>query len=154
MTGGISLLCGALFACGLALANMGDPRTVLGAFQFDAGFDPRLYAMFAGSILVHAPLRALLRRRGTTLRGTPLASLPRGPIDARLVFGAVVFGVGWGLSGICPGPAFLVALTGAPHAVTFLAAMLAGFALHSLQKPAPRAAPPAVSLRLTPGVTR
>jgi uncharacterized protein len=127
------LLCGALFALGLTLAGLGDAETVLHAFTFDARWNPRVFAMFAGALLVQAPARAWLLRRGATLGGAPLGPAPEQPIDARLVLGSVVFGVGWGLAGICPGPAFLIALTRAPHAVVFFATMACGLALPRLR---------------------
>lgn len=127
-----SLSAGALFAVGLTLAGMGHPSTVLDAFRLDASWDPRLFSMFFGAILVHAPFSAWLRRRGATLRDEPLTLPPARRVDGRLVIGAVIFGVGWGLGGLCPGPAFLVLLTGAPHAATFFAGMTCGFCLHHL----------------------
>lgn len=124
----VALAAGALFSLGLMLAGMGDPATVLRGFTLDETFDPRLHAMFLGALVVHAAVRAWLRRKRPA--SEPRTALPP-TIDARLVFGSIVFGVGWGLGGICPGPAFFVALTGAPHATVFFAGLTSGlFAYH------------------------
>ena len=119
MKGLLALLFGALFGAGLLLSGMTSPLRVLGFLDVAGDWDPSLAFVMGGAILAAAPLFALARRRD----GEPG---PSGPIDTRLLGGAAVFGIGWGLGGVCPGPA-LVDLPLAPLAVLpFLAAMLAG----------------------------
>ena len=115
----LALAFGALFGAGLLLSGMTSPLRVLGFLDVAGDWDPSLAFVMGGAILAAAPLFALARRRDGEAG-------PSGPIDARLLGGAAVFGVGWGLAGVCPGPA-LVDLPLAPLAVLpFLAAMFAG----------------------------
>lgn len=120
-----AFLCGATFAAGLTLAGASRPDTVFAAFD-PSSWDPRLFVMFAASLLVHAPASAWLRR------GRPAAPSLPGRIDARLVIGSLIFGAGWGLSGVCPGPAFTAALVGGSYTTTFIAGLAAGIFLHHL----------------------
>ena len=125
----LAALAGAMFALGLALGGMTVPAKVTGFLAIGGAWDPSLAFVMIGAIAVHAPLQRLIRRRGAPL----LAERFHGPtttaIDARLVAGAAIFGIGWGLSGDCPGPALVsLAAGGAPVAV-FVVAMLAGVAL-------------------------
>ena len=109
----VCFLSGALFASGLLLAGVTRPATVLGFLSPLGAWDPRLLLMFGAATAVHGPLLWWIRRR----RSAPvLADRFRHPdkrtVDRRLVVGAAVFGLGWGLAGICPGPA-ITALGGA-----------------------------------------
>ena len=113
---------GLLFGLGLVVSGMVDPRRVVGFLDFAGRWDPRLAGVMIGAIGVHA---ALLRAR----RGAALPSLgPTGGsgLDGRLVLGAAIFGVGWGLAGYCPGPAVVTLGFGAGRGAAFVAAMLAG----------------------------
>ncbi|MGC3963928.1 MAG: hypothetical protein QM803_11555 [Rhodocyclaceae bacterium] len=84
-----------------------------------------------GAIAVATPAFALARRRGRTLGGAPLTLPASRRIDRRLVGGSLVFGIGWGLAGICPGPAFVLAGMGLAKGAVFVIAMLAGMAIFS-----------------------
>lgn len=123
--GVIAFSAGALLASALALSGLEMPGVVLGAFRITA-WDPRLPVMFASAIAVQAPLRAWMQRRGLV----PAPVAPARSVDARLVIGAVIFGVGWGLGGICPGPGVVALLTMAPHTLLFLAGLVAGIAAY------------------------
>ena len=101
-----ALAAGVLFGVGLVVSGMTDPRNVIGFLDFSSRWNPQLIAVMAGAVGVHATLLALLARRavgpgaaGCCRRATP-ASIP-GSI------GSALFGVGWGLSGYCPGPALV-----------------------------------------------
>lgn len=121
-----ALACGLLFALGLGLAGMTRPDKVLGFLLL---VDPDLAFVMAGAVLVTAlgfPL--VLRRRRPALAAN--FDLPtRTRIDRRLVLGAALFGVGWGLTGLCPGPALTDLVTLDPDLLLFVAAMLGGLAL-------------------------
>ena len=121
---------GAIFGTGLILAEATNPSVVLAFLDVTGAWDARLLFMFAGAVASYALFLRLLRRRQRPLF-EPAFDMPlRGAIDARLVAGAAVFGVGWGLAGICPGPAFTSLLSGAPEPVLFTVSMLAGMLLY------------------------
>ena len=115
---------GLVFGVGLAISGMTDPSRVI-AFLDVAHWDPTLMFVMGGAIAVHAPCVWLLRRRGRTLVGK-LELPPGAVIDARLVGGAAVFGIGWGLSGYCPGPALVSLISGSLGPVVFVAGLMMG----------------------------
>lgn len=125
-----AFLCGLLFALGLGLGGMTRPSNVQAFLDIAGAWDFRLALVMGGAIAVHAPLRWwILRRRGQPVLGASFPSFPPGKVDRRLVAGAAIFGVGWGLSGLCPGPALTALTTGAGTIVLFVVAMAGGIAL-------------------------
>ncbi len=109
---GGAALAGLIFGAGLLLSDMANPARVLAFLDLAGAWDPTLAFVMGGALLVTAPGYALLRRRGSTLGGQALSWPTRTDIDRPLVLGAALFGLGWGLIGLCPGPA-LVGLGGA-----------------------------------------
>ena len=127
-----SLAAGLVFGIGLIVSGMANPAKVLGFLDLAGAWDPSLALVMAGAIAVGLPAFAWARRRTTSLLGTPMNLPSSTAIDRRLLGGSLLFGVGWGLAGFCPGPA-LVALGMREHkALLFVAAMLAGMALFEL----------------------
>jgi len=124
-----ALATGFVFGSGLAVSGVVRPEAVLGFFRPGPEWDPALGLMFAGALLVTAPVTAYLRRRGRTLLGEELRFF-HGPVDRRLVAGSLVFGAGWGLGGICPGPGVTAALTFSASPLAFLVGMMASIALY------------------------
>jgi len=122
-------LFGALFGLGLLISGMTDPAKVLGFLDVAGAWNPQLAFVMAGAIAVAAPAFWLARRRRAALLGEPIQLPEPRAIDARLLAGAAVFGVGWGLAGICPGPAVVLAGFAAPRPLLFGAAMIAGMLL-------------------------
>jgi uncharacterized membrane protein YedE/YeeE len=121
---------GALFGAGLLIAGMTQPARVVGFLDPVHGWDPSLGFVMLGAVAVYAvALRAIRRRRASPWFDTTFHLPTRRDLDLPLVLGAAIFGVGWGLAGLCPGPALVSAASGAPHALAFVAAMLAGMAL-------------------------
>ena len=120
-----AIVLGALFGAGLLVSGMADPQRVR-AFLDLRHWDPTLAFVMAGAIAIYLPAhRAIMRRRAPLFDGA--FHLPeRGRIDRRLVVGAAVFGIGWGLVGYCPGPAVVAAAAGVHGGLVFVAAMLAG----------------------------
>lgn len=124
-----ALIAGLVFGLGLILSGMADPAKVLGFLDLAGRWDPSLAFVMTGAIAVGALAFGLAARRDTTLLGEPMRLPPTRPIDMRLVTGSVLFGVGWGLAGFCPGPALVVLGMGQGKALVFVAAMLAGMGL-------------------------
>jgi uncharacterized protein len=122
----VSFVSGLLFGAGLLLGGMANPNNVLGFLDVFGDWNPKLAFVMAGAIGAHAPFNAWIRSRGTPLLAAKLMVPSRRDLDAPLVGGAALFGVGWGLSGYCPGPS-LVALPSAQiGVVVFVAAFVAG----------------------------
>jgi hypothetical protein len=124
----VSSLIGALFGLGLALGGMTQPSRVLGFLDFFGKWDPSLMFVMVGAIAVFAPLHRYILRTTKPLYAAEFHQLSKRQIDTPLVLGAAVFGVGWGLSGLCPGPALVSAGTGAMRGVIFALSMVAGMA--------------------------
>jgi len=127
-----SFAAGLVFGLGLIVAGMANPAKVLGFLDFAGAWDPSLALVMASAVAVGAAAFALARRRTRSLLGAPVLLPTARVIDRRLVLGSLVFGVGWGLAGICPGPALVLAGYGAPKGLAFVAAMLAGNAVFAL----------------------
>lgn len=136
----LSVACGAVFGLGLVISGMSNPAKVLAFLDVAGAWDPSLAFVMAGAIGVHAPLLRLVLRRSAPLAG-PAFVVPRlRAIDGRLLAGAAVFGVGWGLGGYCPGPGILSAGAGATTPVLFTVAMAVGVLVHRRLFERPRAA--------------
>lgn len=121
--------CGLLFGLGLLLAGMADPAKVLAFLDLAGNWDPSLALVMAGAIAVAAVPLNLAQWRARALLGGAMQLPTRRDIDARLFGGSLLFGAGWGIAGICPGPAVAILLTGHWQALLFVAAMLAGMLL-------------------------
>jgi hypothetical protein len=121
-----SFICGLIFGAGLLISGMNQPEKVLGFLDIFGAWDATLAFVMAGAVAVSAIGFALARRRAAPLFAAKFSWPERRDIDAPLVAGAVLFGIGWGLVGICPGPA-LVNLAGlSGPIVVFVVAMLLG----------------------------
>jgi uncharacterized membrane protein YedE/YeeE len=162
-------LAGTIFAVGLGISGMTDPRKVLGFLDLFGGrWDPSLGCVMAGAIAVHMPIALWWRRRA---RGSAHAAVPPPPaalesaptveraaerpteddgpsdrrarVNPRLVVGAAIFGVGWGLGGYCPGPAIVTLVGFSPGILVFAASMMMGMWLFHLlsSRDAPTAPP-------------
>src|SRR5450830_111036 len=132
MPNAIALLAGLLFGFGLILSGITDPAKVTAFLDVAGSWDPSLTCVMGGALLVALPAFQFARRRGTTLHGEPLQLPTARRIDRRLVGGSIAFGVGWGLSGYCPGPALASLSMVGTAAWPFFIAMLAGMALYEL----------------------
>jgi len=121
-----ALISGLVFGLGLILSGMANPAKVLAFLDLAGRWDPSLALVMAGAIAVALPAFAWAKRRKTSMLGTPLSLPTSTTIDARLVGGGLLFGVGWGLAGFCPGPALVALGMGEAKALLFVVAMLAG----------------------------
>jgi uncharacterized membrane protein YedE/YeeE len=117
---------GLLFGIGLLLSGMTDPKNVLGFLDVLGDWNPRLVFVMLGAICVHAPIVAWVRRRGTPLLASDLLIPTRRDIDLALVSGSMLFGVGWGISGYCPGPVLVSLPSGRIGVLVFVGAMALG----------------------------
>jgi uncharacterized membrane protein YedE/YeeE len=124
-----AFLSGVIFSLGLGLSGMTDPANVLGFLDVAGDWDFRLALVMMGAIAVHAALRPLILKRQRPLFAAHFPTFSITRLDSKLLVGAGLFGVGWGLGGFCPGPALTSLATGAPGVLIFVAAMLAGMFL-------------------------
>lgn len=128
-----ALVAGAIFAAGLVVSGMVLPSKVLDFLDVTGEWDPSLAFVMAGAIGIHAIAHIIARRRTAPFAASSFPTyLTR--LDAPLLCGAALFGIGWGLAGYCPGPALLSAAAGAREAVLFVPAMFAGMGLHAVQR--------------------
>ena len=125
-----SLFVGLLFGLGMAISGMVDPARVTGFLDLAGAWDPSLAFVMGGALLVFMPGYFLLvKPRRQSVLGEPIAAVPASKLDRRLIGGAALFGIGWGLVGICPGPALSLISSGQPMIMLFIAAMVAGILL-------------------------
>jgi hypothetical protein len=138
----VEFVVGLMFGLGLLLSGMTDPGKVLGFLDIAGNWDPSLAFVMGGAITVAFFAFALARRRTTAFLGGAMHLPGTAPIDRRLLIGSLVFGVGWGLAGFCPGPAVVAAGAGLTKALVFTLAMIAGMAVHGFAaQPAARSGP-------------
>ena len=123
----ITLFAGVLFGFGLALSGMMQPEKVVGFLNVTGEWDASLMLVMGGALAVFTPgYHFLIKKRRQTWNGAVLHLPTKKALDRQLIIGALIFGAGWGLAGICPGPAIaMVALVGWP-AIVFIFAMIAG----------------------------
>ena len=138
-----SFLSGGLFGLGLLVSGMTDPAKVQGWLDLAGAWDPTLAFVLGGAMLPMALAWRIAGRRQRALTGAPLPALPDARIDARLIGGSVLFGLGWAMAGFCPGPALAVVGWAGLPAVVFTLAMIGGMLawprLHRLAPVAARA---------------
>ena len=123
-----SLLSGLVFGCGLIVSGMADPAKVLGFLDLAGAWDPSLALVMGGAVGVGLIAFFVAGRRSLSWLGAEMRLPTAREIDRRLVVGGLLFGVGWGVAGFCPGPAVVALGLGEPKALVFVAAMLVGMA--------------------------
>ncbi|MGE5818627.1 MAG: DUF6691 family protein [Deltaproteobacteria bacterium] len=120
-----ALIIGTIFGLGLAISQMVNPARVIGFLDVAGRWDPTLIFVMGGALLLTAPIFPVVLRRKPFL--AEQFSLPtKVDIDRPLLLGAIIFGVGWGLGGFCPGPALAALASGSPSVALFVVAMIAG----------------------------
>jgi uncharacterized membrane protein YedE/YeeE len=120
------LLAGVLFGSGLAISQMTNPNKVLSFLDIFGDWDPSLAFVMGAALAVSSLAYAVARRREAPFLGDEFHLPKNSGIDRRLVAGAILFGIGWGLGGFCPGPAIAALVTGKVPVVIFVCAMVAG----------------------------
>ena len=131
----LSFTSGLLFAMGLAVGGMTQPSKVVGFLDVAGDWDPSLAFVMMGAIAVYFVANRLVSRRAEPLVGSMFHLPTRRDVEPRLVLGAGLFGIGWGLAGYCPGPGISSLGTGALPVLLFVASMAAGLlGFEALQK--------------------
>ena len=136
-----SLLCGLVFGAGLLISGMLQPTKVLAFLDIFGAWDPSLVVVMAAALAVSAPGFVLARRQARPVLAEDCSWPTREGLDQQLVVGSAMFGIGWGLVGLCPGPALESLATLSPDVLVFVAAMAAGMVVCDLwqrSRPAPR----------------
>ena len=126
----LAALSGLVFGLGLIASGMTKPAKVKGFLDFFGAWDPSLALVMAGAIAIGAVGFALARRRTRSWTGAAMEVPASSVIDGRLLGGGVLFGVGWGIAGLCPGPAIVAAGAGSVAGLVFVGAMLLGMGVH------------------------
>lgn len=127
-----SLFTGLLFGLGLLISGMSNPQKVLSFLDIAGAWDPSLMFVMAGAIAVGLIPFRLAANKEKSFLGTPMPSLCKTQIDWKLLLGSALFGTGWGLAGICPGPAITLLGAGLFEGLVFVLAMLAGMLVFQL----------------------
>ena len=125
-TGLFAFAIGALFSAGLLVSGMADPGNVKGFLDIAGAWRPQLLAVLGTGVVVAWLVFAFARKRGAPFAAANFQWPTRRDLDARLIGGAVLFGLGWALAGYCPGPALTALGTFSPEALVFVPAMAAG----------------------------
>jgi uncharacterized protein len=120
-----------LFWVGLVVGGMTDPAKVIGFLDLAGSWDPSLAFVMGAALCVTLPVfQLVVRRRSRPLLDVRFHLPTRTDLDRRLIAGAAVFGVGWGIAGLCPGPAIANLVSGSPEVLAFVASMVAGMWIH------------------------
>lgn len=126
----VNLFAGALFGLGLTISGMVNPAKIIGFLDFAGDWDPTLALVFGGALLVTIPAFRLILRRSRPVLAEEFELPSKKDVDGRLLAGAAIFGIGWGLAGFCPGPAVTALASGLLPVFAFVAAMVAGMAAY------------------------
>ncbi|MEX0425389.1 YeeE/YedE family protein [Providencia rettgeri] len=125
----IALISGILFGLGLVIAGMGNPAKILAFLDITGTWDPSLLITMAVGMVISGIAFLGVKKRSVSVLNCPLQIPTNQTIDKKLITGSVLFGVGWGLAGICPGPALLLTGMGITQGIIFTLAMIAGMAI-------------------------
>lgn len=126
MNGMVAGIAGLLFGVGLLVSGMTNPANIVAFLDVAGAWQPALMFTMAAAVVVALPAFTIVRRRGKSLRGQPVSPINRRSITTRLILGSTLFGVGWGLSGICPGPGLILLTTAGAQALVFVTGLIAG----------------------------
>lgn len=129
----IGMISGALFGAGMIVSNMVDPSKVIGFLDITGNWDPSLAFVIGGALAVFIPIYHLvIKKRSHAISGDKFSWPSNTKVDGTLVFGAIVFGTGWGLAGFCPGPALTSVGGGTNLILAFILSMIVGM-VHAQQ---------------------
>ena len=127
----VALFCGTIFGIGLVISQMINPAKVLGFLNVFGEWDPSLALVMVGALIISSPLFHLFKNKEKPIFSTSFSISENKEIDKRLIFGSILFGAGWGLAGLCPGPAISSIALLNISSVTFVFSMFVGFYIAS-----------------------
>ena len=127
----VALFCGTIFGIGLVISQMINPAKVLGFLNVFGEWDPSLAFVMIGALIISSPLFHLFKNKEKPIFSTSFSISENKEIDKRLIFGSILFGAGWGLAGLCPGPAISSIALLNISSVTFVFSMFIGFYISS-----------------------
>ena len=127
----VALFCGTIFGIGLVISQMVNPAKVLGFLNVFGEWDPSLAFVMIGALIISSPLFHLFKNKEKPIFSTSFSISENKEIDKRLIFGSILFGAGWGLAGLCPGPAISSIALLNISSVTFVFSMFIGFFIAS-----------------------
>ena len=127
----VSLFCGIIFGIGLVISQMINPAKVLGFLNLFGEWDPSLAFVMIGALIVSSPLFHLFKNKEKPIFSTSFSISENKEIDKRLIIGSILFGAGWGLVGLCPGPAISSIALLNTSSVTFVFSMFISFYIAS-----------------------
>jgi uncharacterized membrane protein YedE/YeeE len=123
----ISLLSGIIFGLGLTISGMLNPQKVLGFLNIFDAWDPSLIFVMVGAIIIFAPMHFIFKKKSRPILAKNFISIQNKNIDKKLLIGSGLFGTGWGLAGLCPGPAIASISFLNPSSLIFVLFMFVGF---------------------------
>ena len=127
----VALFCGTIFGIGLVISQMINPAKVLGFLNVFGEWDPSLAFVMIGALIISSPLFHLFKNKEKPIFSTSFSISENKEIDKRLIFGSILFGAGWGLTGLCPGPAISSIALLNISSVIFVFSMFIGFYIAS-----------------------
>ena len=127
----VALFCGTIFGIGLVISQMINPAKVLGFLNVFGEWDPSLAFVMIGALIISSPLFHLFKNKEKPIFSTSFSISENKEIDKRLIIGSILFGAGWGLVGLCPGPAISSIALFNVSSVTFVFSMFIGFYIAS-----------------------
>ena len=130
----LALFSGIIFGLGLTLSSMTNPAKVIGFLDILGMWDPSLGFVMGGAILITAPLLYFFEKRNNLILVSQIELPNKSNIDSSLIVGALLFGVGWGMVGFCPGPAISSIALLSPFSLLFVSSMIVGFYLSQIIK--------------------
>ena len=130
----VALFCGIIFGIGLVISQMINPAKVLGFLNVFGEWDPSLAFVMIGALIISSPLFHLFKKKEKPIFSASFSIPENKEIDKKLIIGSILFGVGWGLAGLCPGPAISSIALFNVSSVTFVIAMFFGFYVTKLSR--------------------
>lgn len=128
----VSFLLGALFSVGLTVSGMVNPVKVIGFLDFFGTWDPALMFVMGGGVTLNLILFKIILKRKHPVLESDFSMPTANQIDKRLIIGSALFGIGWGIGGVCPGPGLSNIFLLSPHVIAFVISLIAGMFVFNL----------------------